>query len=94
VNWPGIHMTSLDLTVTRVAAARNAPLILGTRVLCVLFFFSGFSALSWQTDLLANAGGKTRSIEPCPDLVARTTGKRLVTDNNMGSEWPHDLGRD
>ena len=41
-------MTSLDLTATREAAARNAPLAFGTRVLCVLFFFSGFPALIYQ----------------------------------------------
>jgi spermidine synthase len=50
--------------------------------------------MSWQASLTARAGGKTRLIEPCPDLVARTAGKRLVTDDNMGSEWLHDLGRD
>jgi spermidine synthase len=26
-------------------------------------------------------------IEPCPDILARTAGKRIVTDDNMGSEW-------
>jgi spermidine synthase len=30
-------------------------------------------------------------IEPCPDIVARTAGKRIVTDDNMGSEWRYFL---
>jgi spermidine synthase len=33
-----------------------------------------------------------RPIEPCPDLLARTAGKPMVTDDNMGSEWRHFLG--
>jgi SAM-dependent methyltransferase len=33
-----------------------------------------------------------RPIEPCPDILARTAGKRLVTDDNMGSEWRYFLG--
>jgi len=35
-----------------------------------------------------------RPIEPCPDLLARTAGKQIVTDDNMGSEWLHILGMD
>ena len=35
-----------------------------------------------------------RPIEPCPDLLARTTGERVVTDDNMGSEWRYFLGLD
>jgi spermidine synthase len=35
-----------------------------------------------------------RPIEPCPDLLARTAGKQIVTDDNMGSEWLHFLGMD
>jgi spermidine synthase len=33
-----------------------------------------------------------RPIEPCPDILARTAGKRPVTDDNMGSEWRYFLG--
>src|SRR5262249_32236222 len=33
-----------------------------------------------------------RPIEPCPDLLARTAGRQIVTDDNMGSEWLHFLG--
>ena len=50
--------------------------------------------MSWQASLTAKTGGKTRLIEPCADLLARTSGKRPVTDDNMGSEWLHALGRD
>ncbi len=50
--------------------------------------------VSWQTSLSAKAGDKTRPIEPCADLLARTMGARPVTDDNMGSEWLHALGRD
>jgi spermidine synthase len=35
-----------------------------------------------------------RPIEPCPDLLTRTAGKQIVTDDNMGSEWLHFLGMD
>jgi spermidine synthase len=30
-------------------------------------------------------------IEPCPEILARTAGKRIVTDDNMGSEWRYFL---
>ena len=26
-------------------------------------------------------------IEPCPHVLARTAGQKLVTDDNMGTEW-------
>ncbi|HKX41608.1 MAG TPA: spermidine synthase, partial [Burkholderiaceae bacterium] len=28
-------------------------------------------------------------IEPCPHVLARTAGQRLITDDNMGTEWRH-----
>jgi len=28
-------------------------------------------------------------IEPCPHVLERTAGQRLVTDDNMGTEWRH-----
>ena len=40
------------------------------------------------------AQAQKRRIEPCPDLLARTAGKQVVTDDNMGSEWLHFLGMD
>jgi spermidine synthase len=39
-----------------------------------------------------NAEAQARPIEPCPDILARTVGKRPVTDDNMGSEWRYFLG--
>jgi spermidine synthase len=48
---------------------------------------------SWQQSLAPeNAHAASRPIEPCPDLLARTAGKRSVTDDNMGSEWLHIMG--
>ena len=44
--------------------------------------------ISLQESLNPNsAHAAERPIEPCPDLLARTTGKQIVTDDNMGSEW-------
>jgi hypothetical protein len=44
----------------------------------------------WQASLTASAAD--RPIEPCPDVMTRTAGLKLVTDDNMGSEWLHFLG--
>jgi spermidine synthase len=33
-----------------------------------------------------------RPIEPCLDILARTSSKRPVTDDNMGSEWRYFIG--
>jgi hypothetical protein len=38
------------------------------------------------------AHAQGRPIEPCPDILARTVGKRPVTDDNMGNEWRYFLG--
>ena len=35
-----------------------------------------------------------RPIEPCSDVLARTVGKEIMTDDNMGSEWRYSLGLD
>lgn len=40
------------------------------------------------------ANNADRPIELCPDLLARTAGKEIVTDDNMGGEWRHFLGLD
>jgi spermidine synthase len=37
-------------------------------------------------------GNAERPIEPCADIVGRTAGKPIVTDDNMGSEWRYSLG--
>lgn len=34
------------------------------------------------------------TIEPCPQLLEATTGQKLVTDDNMGTEWRYFLGLD
>jgi spermidine synthase len=47
----------------------------------------GFAA--WQASLAP--GNVRRQIEPCPDLLTRTAGKRPVTDDNMGNEWTYFL---
>ena len=45
---------------------------------------------SLETSLTVDSG--MRPIEPCRDILARTTGLAPVTDDNMGSEWRHSLG--
>src|ERR1700680_3862685 len=59
-------MTSLDLTTTLNAAKRSERLAQGTRVLCVLFFFSGFAALiyqlSWPRTLVLISGVNIESV--------------------------------
>ena len=59
-------MTSLALTTTRNAADRDARLTSWTRVLCVLFFFSGFPALiyqlTWQRALFLIFGVNIESV--------------------------------
>jgi len=35
-----------------------------------------------------------RTMESCVDILTRTAGKRMVTDDNMGSEWLYPLGLD
>jgi len=52
-----------------------------------------FSAYEKSLDPKA-AQAQNRPIEPCPDLLARTAGKEVVTDDNMGTEWQHFLGMD
>ncbi|WP_050424651.1 fused MFS/spermidine synthase [Bradyrhizobium tropiciagri] len=34
------------------------------------------------------------AIEECPQLLARTEGKRPITDDNMGTEWRYPIGLD
>jgi spermidine synthase len=41
---------------------------------------------------LADGVHAERSIEPCPEIVARTRDEQPVTDDNMGAEWRHVLG--
>jgi predicted membrane-bound spermidine synthase len=44
----------------------------------------------WQSGL--TTASSEQPIEPCPEVLKRTAGLRLVTDDNMGSEWLHFLG--
>jgi spermidine synthase len=49
--------------------------------------------MSWETSLAPQAAGnRERPIESCPDIMARTAGKRPITDDNMGTEWRQPLG--
>jgi spermidine synthase len=47
-----------------------------------------------EPSLTSGAPHAGRPIEPCRDILARTSGKRPVTDDNMGSEWRYFLGLD
>jgi spermidine synthase len=48
---------------------------------------------SWEADLAPQSGrSRDRPIEPCPEILARTAGKRPITDDNMGTEWRLPLG--
>jgi spermidine synthase len=49
--------------------------------------------MGWEASLvLGTDQGAERPIEQCRDIVARTAGKPVITDNNMGSEWRYFLG--
>jgi hypothetical protein len=62
----GRQMTSLELTANSDAADSNERLTQWTRVLCVLFFFSGFPALiyqlTWQRALFRILGVNIESV--------------------------------
>jgi spermidine synthase len=48
---------------------------------------------SWEESLRSGQAADTkRPIEDCGDILIRTAGKGLVTDDNMGSEWRYFLG--
>jgi predicted membrane-bound spermidine synthase len=48
--------------------------------------------MALEKDLLpgANAIG-AKVIEPCAEILVRSVDKDMITDDNMGSEWRHDL---
>jgi predicted membrane-bound spermidine synthase len=49
--------------------------------------------MAWEASLVLGADqGKERPVESCRDVLARTAGRSIVTDDNMGSEWRHFLG--
>src|SRR5215831_7342447 len=59
-------MTILNLTISGAALSRSEPFAQRTRVLCVLFFFSGFPALiyqlTWQRALFRIFGVNVESV--------------------------------
>src|SRR5471032_1817148 len=63
VSDQGNRMTTLDLPTTR---ARHTTLPTRTKLLCALFFFSGFPALiyqlTWQRELFRIFGVNTESV--------------------------------
>ena len=49
--------------------------------------------MEWEASLVLGADqGPERPIETCRDILARTEGRTIVTDDNMGSEWRNFLG--
>jgi hypothetical protein len=49
--------------------------------------------MAWETNLVLGAEeGREQPIESCASVLARTAGKRIVSDDNMGSEWRYFLG--
>jgi spermidine synthase len=51
--------------------------------------------ISWKASRTPNvARDRQWPIETCPDILARTAGRRPVTDDNMGTEWLHFLGQE
>jgi spermidine synthase len=52
------------------------------------------SLMLMEAGLKPGALDEVLPIEPCPDILKRTASKRLVTDDNMGSEWRFFLGLD
>jgi hypothetical protein len=49
--------------------------------------------MAWETNLvLGPEEGRDLSIESCRSVLARTAGKQVITDDNMGTEWRTFLG--
>jgi predicted membrane-bound spermidine synthase len=46
----------------------------------------------WQKNMEITLTDDKRPIEPCSQVLQRTTGMRTVTDDNMGSEWRYLWG--
>ena len=51
-------------------------------------------AEAMAASLTSTAPYDERPIEPCSDVLTRTAGKEIMTDDNMGSEWRYFLGLD
>jgi spermidine synthase len=51
--------------------------------------------MALEKDLLPGAAATdTKVIEPCAEILARSAGKDVITDDNMGSEWRYSFGLD
>ncbi len=48
--------------------------------------------MSLESHLLESKADGTDAIEPCGELLKRTEGETLITDDNMGTEWRHPIG--
>ena len=49
--------------------------------------------MGMRADLEPGAGTRAdKQIEPCAEILARTSGKQVVTDDNMGTEWRFVFG--
>jgi spermidine synthase len=51
-------------------------------------------AEAMEASLTSTAPYAERPIEHCSDVLSRTAGKEIMTDDNMGSEWRYFLGLD
>jgi spermidine synthase len=48
--------------------------------------------IAMEKDLLPGATETdAKDIEPCVEILVRSAGKNVITDDNMGSEWRHAL---
>lgn len=48
--------------------------------------------MAMETSLTAGDPHTARPIEPCRDILTRTAGQHIVTDDNMAGEWRDALG--
>jgi predicted membrane-bound spermidine synthase len=50
--------------------------------------------VSWERSVSSWTGSDQakRPIEPCSEILTRTSGKDPISDDNMGSEWRYSLG--
>jgi spermidine synthase len=51
-------------------------------------------AEAMAASLTSTAPYAERPIEPCSDVLTHTAGMKIMTDDNMGSEWRYFLALD
>jgi hypothetical protein len=51
-------------------------------------------AEAMAASLTSTASYAERPIEPCSDVLTHTAGMKIMTDDNMGSEWRYFLALD